>query len=231
MTLQQRIMEIQNSQELSEEQKAVKLEELYKEFDNTDKMFKDTQASFTKSQQDKIEMAKILVEQNPENVKKIPDEKVRNKIIQERWWVETLEQLEYIYPDFAKKLDDDWDDNETEVEKLKREVKFMKLQWINTKTKEAIEWTKKEHSEVIATIPDFDIKLSEELKSISEDIDPALRVQKAFRLVVNSNVSSADAFSIMQGITSWNIKTEKKEVKEDKTNSPLANAFKWALQG
>lgn len=207
-------------------------EETHNEFEQR---YKDTQASFTKAQQDKIEMAKVMVEQNPSNIKNIPDEKVRNKIIKEKWGVETLEQLEYIYPDYAKKNnnDDNWaweGDDLTKIEKLEREVKFMKLKDTNIKTKEAISEVENKYGEIIKTIPEFETKLQAELKFISEELNPKDRIEKAFRIVVNSNNSTADAFSIMQWINNGWIKTDKKEEK-NKQWSSLEKAFKTALWG
>ena len=97
--------------------------------------------------------------------------------------------------------------------------------------KEALENLSTKYGEVIKTIPDFNEKLQDELKSISEGLDPKVRVEKAFKLVINSNTSTADAFSIMQGI-SWVTKADKKDDEKDKTNdSPLDKAFKSALLG
>lgn len=232
MTLQEKINAIQNSTEFTDIEKAEKIEALKKSEEDTpnyEKMFKDTQWAFTKAQQEKVEMARMLVETNPANIKNISDEKVRNKIIQEKWWVETLDQLEYIHPDFAKKPDDDWgDEGLSEIEKLNREMKLLKLQTTNTKTKEAMTDVQTKYAEVIKTIPEFEQKLQAELKFISEGIDPKDRIEKAFKLVVNSNGSTANAFSIMQWIDNWNDKTDKKE-KQDKKWSPLDNAFKSAL--
>ena len=203
------------------------LDEGWKE--NFEQRYKDTQSAFTKAQQEKIEMARMLVETDPANIRKIADEKVRNKIIQEKWNVETLDQLEYIHPDFAKKPNNDWDDEElSDVEKLKREMKLLKLQTINTKTKEALWEVKVKYAEVIKTIPDFEQKLQTELKYISEGIEPKDRIEKAFKLVVNNETSTADAFSIMQWIDNWWTKIDKKE-KENKEWSPLDEAFRNAL--
>jgi len=236
MTLQEQINAIQNSTELTDIEKEQKIWELKKanESLNYEKMFKDTQASFTRAQQEKVEMAKMLVESNPANIKNISDEKVRNKIIQEKWWVETLDQLEYIYPDYAKKPNDGWGDGEdgdvSEIEKLNREVKFMKLQNVNTKTKEALIDVSEKYGEVIKTIPEFDTKLQSELKYISEQLSPKERVEKAFKLVVNSNGSTANAFSIMQWIDNWNNNVDIEDKKDkNKKWSPLDNAFKNAL--
>jgi hypothetical protein len=74
----------------------------------------------------------------------------------------------------------------------------MKLQNVNTKTKEALIDVSEKYGEVIKTIPEFDTKLQSELKYISEQLSPKERVEKAFKLVVNSNGSTANAFSIMQ---------------------------------
>jgi hypothetical protein len=50
-----------------------------------EKRFKDTQASFTQAQQEKYELARLLVDADAKNVEKIPDEKVMKKVLQEKW--------------------------------------------------------------------------------------------------------------------------------------------------
>lgn len=173
--------------------------------------YKDTQASFTKAQQDKIEMAKLLVETDPKNVERIPDEKIRNKVLQEKWGVDNLEELKVMFPDYAKNPDDE-EDELTEMEKMKRELKLMKFQNSKTKTKEALDFISLQNKDLIETIPDFEAKINDELKFISESIEPSERVKKAFSLVAGSTGSSADAYSIMQWVTIK--KTPKSDIDE-----------------
>ena len=181
--------------------------------DILEKRFKDTQASFTKAQQSQIEMAKMLVEQDPNNVDKIPDEKVRTKVLQEKWWVESLDELRIMFPDYWKPLDDGEDDK-TELEKLQATVRLMQHNGTKTQINSEIESAESKFKDVIATIPEFRTKLNEELKSISETLSPKDRVDKALKLVLNSSTNSANAYAIMQGLTGF--KAGGNEEKESK---------------
>lgn len=168
-------------------------------WEDFEKRFKDTQASFTKAQQDKVEMAKMLVEADPKNVEKIPDEKIRAKVLQENWGVDTIEELKVMFPDYDKSWNDD-EDEKTDLEKLQQKVKLMEYQWTKTKTNEEIASVIATHKDVIATIPEFETKLREQMKFISETISPKERVDMAFKLVVGTS-AGAGAYGAMQGIT------------------------------
>jgi len=164
------------------------------------------------SNEEALKMAKLLVEQNPANVDKISDGKIQAKILQEKWGVDNLEELKVMFPDYAKIEGDDNQDDATELETLQREMKLMKYQNTKTKTKEALENIALSNKDVVSTIADFEEKMKEELKFISESVEPNERIKKAFALVTGSNGNSADAYSIMQWITI------KKSPKDDKEN-------------
>jgi len=168
-----------------------------------EKRFKDTQASFTKANQERIDMAKLLVDSDPINITKISDEKIRNKIISEKYGVDNLEELKLFHPEVLrpKKDKDDEEDELTEVERLRKEVNLMKYKDRKTKTKEVLETVISANKDIVATIPDFEDKINEELKYISDELSPKDRVTKAFKLVAGSDSSQADAYSILQGIT------------------------------
>ncbi len=180
--------------------------------------FKDTQASYTKAQQAQIEMAKMLVEQDASNVERIPDEKVKRKVLQEKWGVDTIEELKIMFPNYNKSNSDEGEDDETKLEKLEREMKLMRFQNTKTKTNEEIENVNIQYKDIISTIPSFKEKLEEEMKSISEGLSPKSRVEKALKLVLNTNLSPANAYSIMQGISSSKAtKDNGKQKKVDKS--------------
>lgn len=228
MTLQERINAIQSSTEFTDEEKTSKVAELYSEFDKMEQMMKDNQSAFTKAQQDKIDLANKLVADNPANVEKISDEKVRKKILQEKWWVDSLEELKIMFPDFWKVEDEDDDDEKSVIEKLEQKVRLMEHNTTKTKTNEAIDETLNgDYKKVIATIPDFRDKLNSELGNLSSKLNPKERVERAMKLVVGQNVSTANVYAMLQGITlptshgegewEWGWKIEE---------SPLAQAFK-----
>lgn len=160
------------------------------------------------SSEEAINMAKLLVEENPANVERISDEKIRNKILQEKYWVDNLEELKVMFPDYAKK--DDWEDEDlSELEQLKQQVKLMQHNNKKTKTKEAIENIAEKNQDIIKQIPDFEEKLTEELKYISDNIDPNERVKKAFSLLSGQVPNSATLYWVLQGM-SW-VKSDNKK--------------------
>jgi len=165
-----------------------------------EKRFLDTQASYTKANQEKIDLAKLLVEQNPKNVEKISDVKLQNKILQDKWQVDNIEELKTLFPDYAKSEDDDEDDL-SEIETIKRELKLMKYKNKKESTREALVSIALQNKEVVWSISDFEQKMRDELKFISESVEPNERMKKAFQLVVGSDWNSADAYSIMQWVT------------------------------
>lgn len=185
--------------------------------ENYEKRFKDTQSAFTKAQQDKVEMATMLVEDNPANVERIPDEKVRAKVLQAKWGVDTMEELNAMFPDYKKaQTDGDEDDELSEVAKLQQTVKLMQFQWIKTKTNEEIANLINNNKDVVATISDFESKIREQMKNISETVLPKDRIDMAFKLVLWANSSSAGAYGAMQWITGFSaskdIKPEEKKI-------------------
>ena len=169
--------------------------------ENFEKMFKDTQKSFTKARQQEIELAKLLVEQNPANIDKITNEVVKNKILNEKYGVENMEELKVMFPDYAKSQNDDDEDDATEIDKIKRELELIKYKNKKNRTKEALENIALMNKDVVSTIDDFEQKMKDELKFISESVEPSERMKKAFKLVVGSNGNSADAYSVMQWVT------------------------------
>lgn len=190
-----------------------------------EKRFKDTQASFTKSQQEKVEMARMLVEVDASNIEKIQDEKVMKKILKDKWDVESLEELKIMFPNYNKKPDGEEETDELEL--LKQKVRLMEHNTTKTKIKEEIERaTNWDYKDIIATIPDFQSKLETEMKFISGELSPRERVEKAVRLVINGNVSPANAYAILQG-TSSAIAPKWGEDKDKPADKSLVKEIFW----
>lgn len=204
MTLQERINAIQNSQELTDEQKTVELTKINNEFEKAEQMIKDNQGAFTRANQGQIDMAKKLVELNPASIDDISDENVRNKIIKEKWGSESLEELKIMFPNYNKVEKSEEDEEVDELQQLKQKVKLMEHNSTKTKINEEIDntivW---EFKDAVATIPDYRQKLNEELKYISNELSPKERVNRALRLVLNSSDNPATAYAVMQGVSGF----------------------------
>lgn len=203
---------------------------------DVEKRLKDTQAYATKARQNEINAYKLLVETNPIAITKIEDEKIKEKILQENWWVDTIEELNIYFPDVlkpskkvVKKSEEEEDDEEDEVTKLKREVELIKLHWTKTKINNAIDELKNVNKEIIETIPDFEEKIKEELKNISSTLEEKERVAKAFVIVTWWAVSKANAYWIIQWASWGQITQKKEENKEDAELLKKQNELRRAL--
>ena len=102
-----------------------------------------------------------------------------------------------MFPNYDKSQNDD-DDKLSDIEKLEKKVKLMEFHNTQTQMNEEREAIALEYKDAIATISDFDIKLDEELKNISDKLSPKERLEKAMKLVINTTISPANAYSIMQ---------------------------------
>ncbi len=167
-----------------------------------EKRYKDTQWFATKKNQALIDFARTQVEKDPASIKEIPDKDVQKKILQDKWGVDSIDELETLYPEALKigKGKNEQEDEEDKFATLERKVKLMEYKEAKTKTQDAIEEIKSTYKDVIATIDGFDEKLLEEMKYISQDLSPKERVNKAFK-VIASSVDVSDVYSLLQGLT------------------------------
>lgn len=167
-----------------------------------EKRYKDTQWFATKKNQALIDFARTQVEKDPVSIKDVPDKDVQKKILQDKWGVDSIDELETLYPEVLKVggKDKEQEDEEDKFATLEKKVKLMEYKETKTKTQDAISEIKSTYKDVIATIDGFDEKLLEEMKYISQDLSPKERVSKAFK-VVASGVEASDVYSLLQGLT------------------------------
>lgn len=167
-----------------------------------EKRYKDTQWFATKKNQALIDFARTQVEKDPVSVKDIPDKDVQKKILQDKWGVDSIDELETLYPEVLKSSGGkkEWEDEEDKLATLEKKVKLMEYKETKTKTQEAISEIKSTYKDIIATIDGFDEKLLEEMKYISQDLSPKERVSKAFK-VIASSIEANDVYSLLQGLT------------------------------
>ena len=193
-----------------------------------EKRLKDTQAFATKSRQGEINAYKALVEENPQNLRKIPDEKILEKVLEEKWWVDSIEELEIYYPDVLRpnkgsskgKPKDDENEELDVLTIVQRELELMKHQGTKTKINEALEKITESNKELVDTIPDFHEKMKEELKNISSNLDEKERVARAFTIVSWGMISKANAYGAIQ-VNNINIKVAEKKTEEDEVDALL----------
>lgn len=177
--------------------------------ENWEGRFKDTQSAFTKAQTEKYEFATLAVNTDPKNILKITDEKVSKKILNEKWGVDNIEELNMLFPDALKdKKTPDEDFEEDKFEKLEREMKLWKYKETKTKTDEAIAQSIKSNENLAKAIPDIEDRLKEEIKNISQELPAQERVAKAMSIVINSDTQEANAYNLLRGITINKSQTE-----------------------
>lgn len=167
-----------------------------------EKRYKDTQWFATKKNQALIDFARTQVEKDPVSIKDIPDKDVQKKILQDKWGVDSIDELETLYPEVLKVggKNKEQEDEEDKLATLEKKVKLMEYKETKTKTQDAISEIKSTYKDVIATIDGFDEKLLEEMKYISQDLSPKERVSRAFK-VIASSVEANDVYSLLQGLT------------------------------
>ena len=196
--------------------------------DDWEKRFKDTQASFTKDQQTKFDMAKMLVESDPTAVERIPDEKIKAKVLQEKWNVDSVEELKTLYPKALAPSDGkDDDDEDDEMAQLQQTVKLMQYKETKTKTNEAIAKAVEKAKDFSEQVPDLEDKIRNEMKYLSDDLSPTDRANRALSIVLWNSTSKADVYSVIQGISNIKAPSSNDDV-ADIEDSPLGKAFQQA---
>lgn len=165
---------------------------------NFEKRFKDTQASYTKANEEKINLAKELARINPKAILNM-DAKTQAKVIKDEFGYDDLDTLKIMKPDVFEDKPDGDDADDDDNTKLRREVELLKMQ----SNKSAVEWAISDfitsHKEVTSAIPDFEKKINDELKYISSELPAKERVSRATKLISSNNDINIEAFLALQG--------------------------------
>lgn len=212
-------MEI-NIETLSDEQKAelqAKLSQSNKEEDGSDyeKRYKDTQASYTKANEEKLTYARKLAQANPKNILDM-DAKTQAKVIKDEFGYESLDELKIMKPDIFEEKDNggvNLDGGDDENKKLQRELALLKMQRDKDNVEWAIDSYISNNPKVAEAIPSFKEKIAEELKYISSKLPAKERVERATKLVTSNSNTGIEAYLSLQG-KSYN-KTPKAELNDD----------------
>lgn len=195
---------------------------------NLEKQYHDTKNAFTQTRQALIDFAKSQVDANPAAVEQIPDKAVQKKVLQDKWGVESLEELKIANPEIFSSEEDASSQNnqdDDKISKVERELNLMKYREIQTKTKEAIESLKQWSGEDIAkSIPDFDQKIKEEMDLLSDKLTPFEKAKRAFKIVVDSSDDVNEGYRVLIG-QEWVKSTKSKESNKDIEGSALMKAL------
>lgn len=187
--------------------------------------YDNAEALLTKKSQALVEFARAEVERDPTAIERIPDPKVQKKLLEEKYWVDSIEELKVLFPNALKVNKDKKEEDEDELSQLKEKVALIEYKTSKTKTNEAIDLVIKENQDIADTIEGFEDKLRSELKYLSSDIPAKERAEKALRLVASTPSPENDAYKIL--IWKTNVKGQKNDSQEIKIEeSNLFKAFK-----
>ena len=190
--------------------------------------YKNAQSFGTKARQDLISMTEKLVKANPKELENIDDTKLQQKVIENLYGANSLEELKIISPEIFEEKS--WSDEEDadELTKLQRKVQLMEYKNNQWALKGAIENIKITNKDLVDTIPDFEQKMEDEMKLFSSDISIKDKADRALKLIAWANSASADAYLALQGKTEIKSKADEKTKSSDEElyESPLAQAFK-----
>lgn len=190
--------------------------------------YKNLQSFSTKAQQEKISLAEKLVKNSPKELEGM-DVKLQNKVIENLYWASSLEELKIISPELFEENNKRKDDDEDETVKLEKKVRLMEYKMNQWAVSTAIENMKISNKDLADTIPEFENRMKEEMKTFSSDLSVKEKAEKAFTLVA-WKWTWAEAYLAMQGATTIKSSGAEKDEKGDIENSPLANAFKKSFR-
>lgn len=192
-----------------------------KEGNEFEERYKNLESTFTKANQEKIEFAKKLIEKDKSEILNIKDVKLQNKIIKDTYWYDNLAELQAIHWENFYNEEDKWD---SDMDELKQKLKLMEYRTQKTEVDTAINSYIKD-----AWITDEDamIKLSDEIKYISSELDIKERVQRAGKIAFPTKNKDA-AYLAMQDkhIVTSKKEWKKGEIKSEEFSSALRHYFK-----
>ena len=190
--------------------------------------YKNLQSFSTKAQQEKIALAEKLVKTSPKELEGM-DTKLQNKVIENLYWASSLEELKIISPELFEDTKSEEEINDDETLKLERKVQLMEYKMNQWAVSTAIDNFKVSNKDLVDTIPEFENKMKEEMKSFSSDLNIKEKAEKAFKIIAGSSTNNTEAYLAMQWKTVLKSSTVKDET-GDIENSPLANAFKRSFR-
>lgn len=195
-----------NIETLTPEQKAELQEQLNNsqpqegEGSDYEKRYKDTQASFTKANEEKLALARQLASVNPKSILGM-DAKTQAKIIKDEWGYDSLDELKIMKPDVFedKKVNIENNEDDDTSAQLIKELNLIKLQRNKEGVENAISTYVASNRKVVDTIPNFEQRVNDELKYITSELPPKERVERAVRLISSNKDIDIEAFLALQG--------------------------------
>lgn len=182
--------------------------------------YKNLQSTYTKANQERIELAKKLVEKDKSEILNIKDKKLQNKVVKDLYWYDNLEELQAIHWDkFFNVTKSDEDDDLTT---LQQKVRLMEYRAERNQVDIAI---KNYLSENKITDEDAVDKLKDELKYISKDLEVDERVRRAWKITFNNNTSWYLAMSDKVIKTQTKVEDKQKDTKVSEEFSSILRKY------
>ena len=193
--------------------------------------YKNLQSSYTKANQERIELATRLAEKDKSYILDIKDRKLQDKVIKEIYWLNNLEEVKVIHWDkFYETRDDYNDDDEDRTAKLEKELKILKYTQTKWEIESAILEYKKENK-ILFEDSEVEDKLREELTYISDKLPHKERVKRAASIIFwfkNNPVDNAYAeLKEKWAYIKWDDKSSNNKTKT-KLEETVDNAF-WNI--
>ena len=157
--------------------------------------YKNLQSSYTKANQERIDLALKLAEKDKSSILDIKDRKLQEKIVKEIYWLNNIDEVKVIHWDkFYEEKSNDYNDNEDEdkMSKLEKELKLLKYSQTKWEIDNSIEEYKKSNPLAFES-EEAEDKLREELSYISDTLPIKERVRRAGSIAFWVNNNSADS--------------------------------------
>lgn len=193
--------------------------------------YKNLQSSYTRANQERIELAVKLAEKDKSSILDIKDRKLQEKVIKEIYNLNNIEEVKVIHWDkFYEERSNDYNEDDDKMSMLEKELKLLKYSQTKWELESSINEYKKSNPLMFEDEWAED-KLKEELSYISDSLPIKERVRRAASIVFWNNNSPVDkAYLDLKEKWAY-IKGDEKETNETKTKNSdeLDNIFSYVL--
>lgn len=179
-----------------------------KEWHNTvnEKDYLKTKDSFTQTRQSFLNFCETQVDKDPNSIYDIKDSSVQKKILQKKFSVDTIEELEEI-----KAINPElfWEEAPQEVieesgedrqRKMEKELERLIYREKKEKEKQAIKMVMDNNPNITSQVDWFEDKMREEMKNFSDTLTIEQKAEKALWLLslwVTKNISTEEWYKVL----------------------------------
>jgi len=176
--------------------------------------YKNLQAFGTKANQWLIDVSKQLAEADPKSILWM-NAQIQNKVIKDLYGYDNLDELKVMLPDLFEEKEENnnsYSGEDDVIVQMKKEQELLKMKLNRKDVDDEIEKFTLSNDEAVKSIPNFNEKVMEELKYISNELPTKQRVERATKLISGNDVN-VEAYLNLQ----WknNIKASWQEMTDD----------------